>query len=256
MEPRHISIAAPRDAGGNKMRVVRTDRPRLLLAAVVAWVVLEGGLAATNAPYMVSLACRGLMLALAVHLALRCVSPSPQVQQATDSPALPAPDLGPVFDGHPAATLWVDAAAGRILKANQAAVALLGSGVDLDNVALNRIWPTYADDLMPQGAIQREPVEKVAVLYTLDGHTRNVQMHSLPLAGDEAGTSVVALERVPLSAAEFIAGRGVTAHPVCQLEEAHRIARIGTWELDPATGMVMFSDQTYHLLGQRPPAAF
>jgi PAS domain-containing protein len=42
---------------------------------------------------------------------------------------------------------------------------------------------------------------------------------------------------------------------LARVEEAHELARIGAWELDPSTGMGRYSNQVYRLLGRRPPEA-
>ena len=39
------------------------------------------------------------------------------------------------------------------------------------------------------------------------------------------------------------------------MEEAHELARIGAWELDPSTGLGRYSNQVYRLLYCRPPEA-
>ncbi len=42
---------------------------------------------------------------------------------------------------------------------------------------------------------------------------------------------------------------------LARVEEAHELARIGAWELDPASGLGRYSNQVYRLLGRRPPEA-
>ncbi|KAG1471624.1 hypothetical protein G6F57_011315 [Rhizopus arrhizus] len=42
---------------------------------------------------------------------------------------------------------------------------------------------------------------------------------------------------------------------LARVEEAHELARIGAWELDPSTALGRYSNQVYRLLGRRPPEA-
>ncbi|SDH23344.1 PAS domain-containing sensor histidine kinase [Roseospirillum parvum] len=68
---------------------------------------------------------------------------------------------------------------------------------------------------------------------------------------DEAGQMLGVVE-VARDVSDQVEARRALAQAVADLERAQRIAAIGNWSVDPASGKTTWSDQVYRILGQDP----
>jgi len=140
----------------------------------------------------------------------------------------------------------------RILDANPAALAFFGyTREQFLSQHLDATWPAseqerFADIIAHLRAAPAENCVLTESLVTQDG-LRDVEVRSSPLSvpGGQARL-VVAIDR----SAERRAGRQ-RAELLQLLEEAQSIARLGSWELDPATGLGRFSPEVYRIVGRR-----
>ncbi|MEX2245106.1 MAG: PAS domain S-box protein [Dehalococcoidia bacterium] len=145
---------------------------------------------------------------------------------------------------------------GAIIEANAAGAALLGSGVP---EIVGRPWADLIDpdDLRahPTRLGQLDPGQSMLFKRRLrrrDGSTVTVEL-SLKRLTD--GRFVhVARDITERMAAEAERGRLVDSLRTSEadLAEAQRIARVGSWTLDPATGAATWSAEMYRILGVDP----
>lgn len=161
------------------------------------------------------------------------------------------------FVGNPGPILIYDLQSVRILDANPAACALFGwSRDELLQESISRLWP--ADD---QAGLEstleqlREHPERTCVLRSplqlRDGRLRQMELRSNAIDVDgRPARLLIVIDRTAED--EALARRDQALE---RLEEAHELARIGAWQLDPASGLASFSRQVYQLLGRRPPQA-
>ncbi|MGV8958927.1 MAG: PAS domain S-box protein [Stenotrophomonas sp.] len=161
-----------------------------------------------------------------------------------------------MFDCNAGLLLVYDLESLQILDANPAAVEFFGwTHAEFVSLTLDALWPNGLGDQLEQAIAQvrTHPRQYCAVtdqLVLKDGSRRlmEVRGNSIIHRGRIARL-IVATDR----SAEMQA-RERKQQALARLQEAHEIARIGAWELDPATGLGLFSDQAYRLLGRRPPS--
>lgn len=170
--------------------------------------------------------------------------------------ALKADDYRQIFDGNAAPILIYDTQTFAILDANPAALACFGwSRDELTALTLDRLWSKGMHGKLGEiiGHVREDSARAVTVtdhLLLRDGSMRLMEIRENPIrysgrmarmiTANDRSTDVLAQKR--------------QNQMLARLEEAHAIARIGSWELDPATGLGLFSDQAYALLGRKAPA--
>jgi len=161
------------------------------------------------------------------------------------------------FTGNPGPILLYDLQTARILDANPAACALFGwSREELLQQTIGCLWPpgmlAQLDETLEQ---LRERPEQPCTLRTAlrlrDGSLRQMELRSSAIdVEDRPARLLIVIDRTAED--EALARRDQALE---RMEEAHELARIGAWQLDPATGLASFSRQVYRLLGRRPPQA-
>ena len=195
-----------------------------------------------------------VLSALLLHLALRRFGARLQAQH--DALAHAEAILREKFQALPCPAWAYDLQTLRILDANPAALAFFGYTRDeFLRQTLDVVWPAsesprfgeiieHLRDAPAENCVLTEP------LLTRDG-LRDVEVRSSPLSlpGGQARL-VVAIDR----SAERSAERQRT-ELLALLEEAQGIARLGSWELDPTTGLGRFSAEVYRIVGRAVPDA-
>lgn len=178
-----------------------------------------------------------------------------RIRQSHDALVATAADYRQVFDRNAGLMFLYDLDSLRILEVNVAAQEFFGwSRSEFTELTVDKLWPGgWSERLTKAFAdIRANPLQHRATsnrLLLKDGSNRLMEVQGTPI--DYCGRTVrlvIATDR----SNEALA-RERQEHALARLEEAHEIARIGAWELDPATGLGLFSDQVYKLLGRRPP---
>ncbi|WMJ69142.1 PAS domain-containing sensor histidine kinase [Stenotrophomonas sp. 24(2023)] len=165
--------------------------------------------------------------------------------------------LRQMFEGNPGPILVYDLHALSILDANPAACATFGWNRDeLLARTIDILWPPGQDaSLQAKLDVLREAPEQLCVLRAQlqlkDGTLRQMELRSNAIDYDgRQARLLIAIDRTSEDLAQLRRDQALA-----RVEEAHELARIGAWELDPATGLGRFSSQVYRLLGRRPPEA-
>ncbi|MBD8694703.1 PAS domain S-box protein [Stenotrophomonas sp. CFBP 13718] len=161
------------------------------------------------------------------------------------------------FVGNPGPVLIYDLQTARILDANPSACTLFGwEREQLLGQPIGCLWPPGAEAQLDAKLEQlREHPEQTCVLRSAlqlrDGTVRQMELRSNAIDVDERPARLlIVIDRTAED--EALARRD---QALARVEEAHELARIGAWQLDPATGLASFSRQVYLLLGRRPPQA-
>jgi hypothetical protein len=116
------------------------------------------------------------------------------------------------------------------------------------------LWPPGQDQALQTKleAIREAPEELCilrAQLQLRDGSLRQMELRSNAISYDGHNARLlIAIDRTAEDLAQLRRDQALA-----RVEEAHELARIGAWELDPSTGMGRYSNQVYRLLGRRPP---
>lgn len=227
------------------------------------WIVFSDGLIANLAPN-VAIATRVqtykgvLFVLLTTTLLVALLRPLMRhVVETHDKLSTTAANYRHMFHGNAGPMLVYDVDTLRILDVNSAAVAFFGwPHDDFLRMTLDQLLPEDQRDAMGRimDEVRSDPEQARTVstwMHTHDGQRRLMEVRGNAIDyGGARARLIIAIDR---SAEAQAQGRRDRA--LARLEEAHEIARIGAWELDPATGLGMFSDQVYALLGRRPPAA-
>ena len=165
--------------------------------------------------------------------------------------------LRQMFEGNPGPILVYDLDSLAILDANPAACLAFGWERDaLLEQTIDVLWPP-GDRLILQNKLEaiREAPEQVCVLRTplqlRDGSRRQMELRSNAIDYDGHNARLlIAIDRTAEDLAQLRRDQALA-----RVEEAHELARIGAWELDPSSGLGRYSNQVYRLLGRRPPEA-
>lgn len=160
-----------------------------------------------------------------------------------------------LFQANPTPMLVYDLNDLGVIDANLAAAAFLGWPHDqLVGMHLQQLWPPATELRLHQGAGRTDnDVDPVQVMdgpmQCRDGSLRVVQARStrLTYAGAAAGLLVVNDRDAEHDAQKR------RDQALQRLEEAQAIAQLGSWELDPATGLGRYSPQIYRMLGRPVP---
>ena len=162
-----------------------------------------------------------------------------------------------MFQGNPGPILVYDLESLAILDVNPAASSLFGwSREEFMTMPVTALWPggdapALADKLEQIRAQPEQLCVVTADLVLRDGSHRRMEMRSNAI--DYAGHRARLLIAIDRTSEDQALRRRDQA--LARVEEAHEMARIGAWEVDPATGLGRYSNQVYQLLGRRPPEA-
>lgn len=200
----------------------------------------------------------GLLFVLlsAVLLALLLMPRARQLARAQHGLADAAAIYRQMFDRNAGMMLVYELESLRILDANPAAVAFFGwSHEEFVSMTLDALWPSGLDGEFEQtiDRLRVDPQQHCAVsdrLLLRDGTSRLMEVRGNPITLRGRAARLINLTD---RNAEVLA-RERQEQVLARLEDAHSIARIGAWELDPATGLVRFSDHAHRLLARRPPS--
>ncbi len=165
--------------------------------------------------------------------------------------------LRQLFEGNPGPILVYDLDSLAILDANPAACLAFGWERDeLLQQAIDVLWAP-GDRLVLQAKLEaiREAPEQICILRTplqlRDGSVRQMELRSNAIDYDGRNARLlIAIDRTAEDLAQLRRDQALA-----RVEEAHELARIGAWELDPASALGRYSNQVYRLLGRRPPEA-
>ena len=160
-----------------------------------------------------------------------------------------------LFQANPNPMLVYDLNDLGVIDANLAAAAFLGWPRDqLVGMHIRQLWPPSTELRLHQGAArtghEADPVQVMdGPMQCHDGSLRVVQARSnrLDYAGAAAGLLVVNDRNAEHDAQKR------RDQALQRLEEAQAIAQLGSWELDPATGLGRYSPQIYRMLGRPVP---
>lgn len=162
-----------------------------------------------------------------------------------------------MFRGNPGPILVYDLETLQILDANPAASALFGwDHAQFTAMPIDALWPPGNEEALAVKLDQiRSAPEDLCVitadLQLKDGSCRSMEMRSSFIDyGGRRARLLIAIDRTRENQALRRRDQALA-----RVEEAHEMARIGAWEIDPATGLGRYSNQVYRLLGRRPPEA-
>lgn len=245
-------------------RMLRRDRRRVVLAFLllaVAWIASTDLAVQALVPDPQTAAwwqsAKGLFFvaasALVLYLLLRPLGA--HVLQAHDLLAASDTRHRQVFEGNPGPILVYDLHSAEILDVNPAACAMFGwERPELLGRSIEALWPSEGVEALQRRLEQlRERPDQTCVLRAQlqlrDGRLRQMELRSnaLDYDGREARLLIV----IDRTAEDEALQRRDQA--LARLEEAHELARIGAWEVDPATGEGRYAPQVYALLGHRAP---
>jgi len=162
-----------------------------------------------------------------------------------------------MFAGNPGPILVYDLESLAILDANPAASALFGwDHADFTAMPITALWPTGDEAVLAAKleSIRSDPQQLCVIstdLQLKDGSRRRMEMRSsfIDYDGHRARLLIV-IDRTREDQALQRRDQALA-----RVEEAHEMARIGAWEIDPGTGLGRYSNQVYRLLGRRAPEA-
>ncbi len=162
-----------------------------------------------------------------------------------------------MFEGNPGPILVYDLDSLAILDVNPAAASFFGFSRDaFTAMSINALWPPGDVPALEAKLAQiRDNPEQLCVitadLCLSDGSTRRMEMRSNLISyGGCRARLLIAIDRTREDQALLRRDQALA-----RVEEAHEMARIGAWEIDPATGLGRYANQVYRLLGRRPPEA-
>jgi len=162
-----------------------------------------------------------------------------------------------LFNDNPGPTLVYELDTLQVLDANPAACQLFGwDHAGFVGLPISHLWPPGTERQLHDAlaALRVDPGKACmlqARLQLRDGSTRAIELRSNPMNfGGRPARLLIAIDRTAEEAA--LQRRD---HAVQRLQEAHAMARMGAWELDPVTAMGRYDDAIYRMLGRRPPEA-
>jgi len=160
-----------------------------------------------------------------------------------------------VFLDNPGPILVYDLHSLRILDANPAACTLFRwERSALLEQTIEVLWPPGASAALEAKLAQlRAEPDQVCTFRTpmllRDGSVRQMELRSNAVQFQRRPARLlIAIDRTAEDEALLRRDQALA-----RLEEAHTLACIGAWELDPETGTGRYADQVYRLFGRRPP---
>ncbi|WP_313218285.1 PAS domain S-box protein [Stenotrophomonas sp.] len=162
-----------------------------------------------------------------------------------------------MFEGNPGPILVYDLASLAILDVNPAAASFFGfSREAFTAMPITALWPPGHEAMLEAKLdhIRANPEQLCVITADLrlsDGSTRRMEMRSNFIDyGGRRARLLIAIDRTREDQALLRRDQALA-----RVEEAHEMARIGAWEIDPATGLGRYANQVYRLLGRRAPDA-
>ena len=158
-----------------------------------------------------------------------------------------------LFEANPNPMWTYDPASMRIIDANPAAGAFLGwSRGELRGMDMAMLWPAEERDSFHAGAdairqAPDQPHARIERLRVSDGSFRDVELRSTELAsaaGDGRRRLVVLSDRT-----SEMQSQRLREQAMARLQEAQRLARLGSWEIDLPGRRGRFCPTLLHLLG-------
>ncbi|WP_164275330.1 PAS domain-containing sensor histidine kinase [Stenotrophomonas sp. B1-1] len=245
---------------------LRRDRRRVVLSYLMmalAWIIASDGavngfvLDPQQAAFWQSVkgaffvfASAGLLYLLLRPLAEHVLATHARLQMSETR-------LRQMFEGNPGPILVYDLDSLAILDANPAACLAFGwEREELLARTIEILWPPGQDQaLQTKLEAIREAPEQLCILRAQlqlrDGSLRQMELRSNAIDYDGHNARLlIAIDRTAEDLAQLRRDQALA-----RVEEAHELARIGAWELDPASGLGRYSNQVYQLLGRRPPEA-
>ncbi|UNK57310.1 PAS domain S-box protein [Pseudoxanthomonas daejeonensis] len=158
-----------------------------------------------------------------------------------------------MFEASPSPMWTYDLETMRILDSNPAASSFLGwSRGELRGMEMHMLWPSESREYYDAGvaairAAPDQPYARIERLRTSDGSHRDVEMRSseLVFVGGNRIRLIVTFDRT----LELQSQRS-REQAMARLQEAQRLARLGSFEIDSQTRRGHFSPILQHLLGQ------
>lgn len=164
--------------------------------------------------------------------------------------------LRQMFEGNPGPILVYDLDTLAILDANPAACSAFGWDRDeLLEQTIDALWPPGQDQaLQTKLEAIREAPEALCILRAQlqlrDGSLRHMELRSNAISYDGHNARLlIAIDRTAEDLAQLRRDQALA-----RVEEAHELARIGAWELDPSTGLGRYSSRSI-ACSWRPPEA-
>lgn len=157
-----------------------------------------------------------------------------------------------MFEANPSPMWTYDLATMRIIDSNPAASAFLGwSRGELRGMEMHVLWPAESREYYDAGvaeirAAPDQPYARLERLRTSDGSHRDVEMRSSEMAS--AGGPRIRLIVISDRTVELQSQRS-REQAMSRLQEAQRLARLGSFEIDARTRRGHFSPILQHLLG-------
>lgn len=151
------------------------------------------------------------------------------------------------------AAVWAKDLDGRYLFVNQRGAELVGrtpdefvgrTDAELYDPDQVEHFRAFFDEVVATGA----PVMRMGTIHSVHGRVDWLG-HVVPL---RVGDRLVGVAGMATDVTEQARQDALLRERTRQLETAQRIARLGTWSWDPATGAVELSDELIRLLGGRP----
>jgi len=245
-------------------RRLRRDRRRVVLgflALALAWIATTDAaiLAVVSDPHLASRwqSAKGMFFVFAsaavLYLLLRPLGT--HLLQAHALLAASETRHRQVFVGNPGPVLVYDLHSTELLDANPAACAAFGwAREELLGRPINTLWPPDGEQALERRLeeLRADPGQTCVLrteLQLRDGRRRQMELRSTAL--DYDGREARLLIVIDRTAEDEALRRRDQA--LARLQEAHELARIGAWEVDPSTGNGRYSPQVYALLGRRVP---
>lgn len=234
----------------------------LLAAAVAGWVavVAAGHPFADPVPHAAVWVGCAVALAVVLHEARR--GAESRLRSAHDALATTADRFRSVFDGSPVGVGLADAE-GRYVAVNAAFVAIMGRPAE-ELVGHTSLGYTHPDDIEAHEVATRRWAQAPEGRWRLekrcvrpDGTVRWVAMDCALLRGThgQQGWQVVHVQDIT----ERKQAQAQEERLRSLLASAERLAGMGSWEWEPSTGSIVWSDEMFRLVGRAagvaPPLA-
>lgn len=222
----------------------------LALATIGGWSIPEGWVVAmrTASGLAFALTCFGMQFAFDRVMAARTKQ---QAEQANSDLSASEARYRAILDAEPECVKIIDRD-GRVAEMNPAGLAMVeaGSIADVQNmdpvdllVPADRPRFRSAIDAAFHGRQTTLEYELVG----LKGTRRWIEQRAAPLFSVDVPGQVSAMLAVSRDITDRVRAERTLRETTLRLQEAQRIARLGSWEFDARTGQVIWSDENYRM---------